>query len=105
MGAEDVLGLGVWAGSVQPWVGSGEPNRFKREYIRAVSPFSFISTQHFSLLLLYSLGSLSRTFICSSYFHPETDEGKGGSGGSWPASAAAPPRRNPNSFIFCNFLF
>jgi len=31
---------------------------------------------------------------------PETGDGKEGSGGGWPAGAAAPPRRNPILFLF-----
>jgi len=52
---------------------------------------------------LFSLFMCSRTQWCSSFcsFRREVS---GGSGGGWPAGAAAPPRRNPRLCFFLNFF-
>jgi len=51
----------------------------------------------------FSLFMCSRTRWCSSFCSFQR-EVSGGSGGGWPAGAAAPPRRNPRLY-FLNFFF
>jgi len=69
---------GLGTGSVRAWVGSRRTEPVQKEYIRAVSPFLFISILFFSLYT-YALSSLLSSLF---FFSQEHDEGSGGTSSS-----------------------
>lgn len=100
------MGTGSGPGSVP-----GDPNRF-RGYIWGVNPnsHSFFPSLSLSTAPFLSLESVLPLFFILGLLmkiHQNLHllwQGKPGSGGSWPAGAAAPPRRNPK-VNFCFFFF
>jgi len=99
-------------GRFRKWV----RDRFGPAYIKTMGQiFIHFHTNFLSLLFYFSKPLSPLSYLCSFFFwvpHGETDEYSSpptkvrwGSGGGWPAGTAAPPRQNPNLYIFFIFLF